>query len=1215
MRSNYRVLRIGLYVVGAWSLYIANYWRISNQQHSLERANALPLIRSVNSRSGRVAPRKPRTKRSIHEADIQRVSPVYGSLPLSFEINEGQSDAGVQYISRGPGYTLYLATTGASFTLNDPAEGVNRSDSTDGAVRVKRDEQFLRMEFRGANVQPAVIGFDELPGKVNYFFGSDPHRWRTDIRTYAKVQYRDIYDGVDLIYYGNQGHLEYDFVVHPGADPSLISVGFEGAQGLDVDDHGSLILRMTDRSEVRLRKPRLYQEVNGVQQAVEGDFVQHGPYQPYDDRNSTPASHEIGFSVGAYDVTKPLIIDPVLVYESYALLKSGSVSGISVDLLGNAYVVGQTSSSDLPMSNAFQGVAGGINVSNLFVMKLNSTGSALIYSTYLGGSVYDSAGGIAVDSDGNAYVTGGTLSRDFPTTAGAFQPQNRGVENAFITKLSATGSLVYSSYLGGTRVDGGTGIAVDTTGNAYLAGYTSSLDFPTLHAFQASQGGGSDAFVTKLNADGSGLIYSTYLGGKVDDTARGIAIDAAGCVYITGDTTSSNFPLNHPYQSSFNDWAAFVTKLSPEGSSLLYSTYLGGGVTIGHGIVVDAAAQAYVVGSTTSTVFPTTPNALNRRIHDPFLGGGFLTKLNAAGSALLYSTVLDNRANAIAVDGIGTAYVQGPANVLTTPQISPHVMAVDTLGGGLVYSIPVRAVTSIAVDPAGSAYVAGASVSIDVPATGPAQPNIVIAKVAQIGLDIAEGSPFLTGGGLGMSMMSTGSSDMTTVGYASIQTDGGGPAPDGIAFVGFRQNGVLITEAAFPASRLVQSGRIYAEVQGSVNTGLVIANPHLDPAIISYFFTDANGQDFGGASITVPGNSQLAQFLSEPPFSAGTLPGVSLTFTSSISVAVAAIRGFTNERGEFLITNLPIAQLASTAGMTSVVAQFADGGGWKTRLVLLNPTDQAISGSIQFYSDGTGTTSGQPLNVNINGQADSTFTYAIPARSSRSLSTSGASTNTLTGTIRVAPAAASPLPIGLAIFSFTDRGVTVTESGVASRLPGSSFLLYAESNGNLNAKRPGSFETGIAVANVLPNPVIVTFSLTTLSGESLGTGTASIPGNGHVALFLSQIHGFENMPVGKSFAGVMRITTDSPGAISVVGLRARYNERLEFLIATTPPIDENDDAPANEVLFPQLVAGGGYATELVLFSGATPALTGAIRFFTQSGNPTNLSFRTIFSRQ
>jgi hypothetical protein len=468
-------------------------------------------------------------------ATRRRVAEAYGDLPLAFEANRGQADPRVQFLSRGGGHVLFLTPTEAVLVLTSPAPATKHArrlaDRTGQHEAARRAA--LRMTFVGANPTPEVTGLEELPGKAHYFIGNDRAKWRPNIPAFAKVRYDDLWPGIDLVYYGNHRQLEYDLVVRPGADPGRILLGIQGADRLELDSQGDLVLH-TSAGRVRHRRPVLYQETNGVRTEIAGAYSLEGP-----DR--------LGFQVAAYDRSRPLVIDPVLAYSTYLGGSLGAVGGtIAVDGAGNAYVGGATISADFPTTaGAFDtSYNGGIFEGDAFVTKFNPTGSALVYSTYLGGS-NDDGGGIALDAAGNVYLTGETSSTDFPTTPGAFQTAyGGGFTDAFVAKLDPTGSaLVYSTYLGGSGRERGIGIARDAAGNAYVTGDTDSVDFPTTAgAFQTAFGGVRDAFVTKLDPAGAALVYSTYLGGSDDDGAWHIAVDLAGTAHVTGGTGSSDFP-------------------------------------------------------------------------------------------------------------------------------------------------------------------------------------------------------------------------------------------------------------------------------------------------------------------------------------------------------------------------------------------------------------------------------------------------------------------------------------------------------------------------------------------------------------------------------------------------------------------------------------------------------------------------------------------------
>jgi len=672
------------------------------------------------------------------QASETRLHEAYGKLPLSFEANRGQTDPQVKFLSRGPHHTLFLTSDEAVMVFTKPElSAKNTPAEVKPSKRERATQAVLRIRFVGANPKTRVQGQEELPGKANYFIGNAPTKWRTKVPTYAKVRYDDLYPGVDLIYYGTQRQLEYDVVVRPGADPNRIIFGIQGADDLEVDAQGDLVLH-TAAGQIRQHKPFVYQEVDGVRKEIPGGYVLRD-------------THQVGFRVTAYDPSLPLIIDPLLVYSTYlGGANNDNASAVAVDAAGNAYVTGITASAtNFPTTaGAFQTTLGG--GSDAFVTKLNPTGTALIYSTFLGGSDFDTGVGIAVDASGNAYVTGSTASTNFPTTAGAFQttlagPGGGSLTDAFVTKLNPTGTaLVYSTYLGGRDFDNGEEVAVDAAGNAYVTGRTSSTDFPTtVAAFQTTSAGGGDAFVTKLNSTGSALVYSTFLGGaESSDGGFGIAVDALGNAYVTGLTNSTDFPTTAgAFQTTIGSTqSAFVTKLNPTGSALVYSTYLGGsGGAEGTGIAVDAAGNAYVTGDTNSTDFPTTAGAFQTTSS----GGtdAFVTKLNPAGSALVYSTFLGgssfDQGSGIAVDASGDAYVTGRTFSTDFPTTEDgfqttfggardaFVTKLNPTGSALVYSSYLGGSSldqgsGIAVDARANAYVTGVTLSTDFPTTGDA---------------------------------------------------------------------------------------------------------------------------------------------------------------------------------------------------------------------------------------------------------------------------------------------------------------------------------------------------------------------------------------------------------------------------------------------------------------------------------------------------------------
>lgn len=619
-------------------------------------------------------------------------------------------------------------------------------------------QNVLRMRLLGSKAAPQILPSEGLQGKSNYFIGNDPRKWRTNVAHYGRVSFEDVFPRVDLVYYGNQHRLEYDFVVRPGGDPKVIRIGFLGQRDVLIDAHGDLVLRMRDNT-IRLHKPVVYQTI-----------ADHVGYKRFVDGHYTlTKGGVVGFEVGDYDLSKALVIDPALSYSTF--LGGGSLdvaNGIAVDSTGSAYITGETASLDFPVSSgSYQAsnaggsdafvtkldpsganvvystyiggelsergsgiaidsngqacVAGRTNSVGFplvnpwqsqllgdfdaFVTQLSPQGDALLFSTYLGGSGNDEASAIAVDSSGAIYVTGGTSALsgdDFPTTQGAYQRLfGGGMNDAFVTKFdprqSGSATLVYSTFLGGAEMDRGNSIAVDSNGNAYITGRTASNDFPSKKPLQPNYGGGTyDAFITELNSTGTDLVFSSFLGGSGTDQGYGVAVDSTSNIYLVGITDSANFPTMNAFQQAAGGSDAFVTKLTATGSSLIYSTYVGGsGSDLGSGIAVDSSGLVYMTGRTASASnFPLTTDALQ-----PAFGGGpndaFLTKIDptkAGIASLIYSSYLGgskdedipsagpagNPSGAIAVDLSGNAYLTGN----TSSSNFPNVNAFQSVYGG-----------------------------------------------------------------------------------------------------------------------------------------------------------------------------------------------------------------------------------------------------------------------------------------------------------------------------------------------------------------------------------------------------------------------------------------------------------------------------------------------------------------------------------------------------
>ena len=459
-----------------------------------------------------------------------------------------------------------------------------------------------------------------------------------------------------------------------------------------------------------------------------------------------------------------------------------------------------------------------------------------------------------------------------------------------------------------------------------------------------------------------------------------------------------------------------------------------------------------------------------------------------------------------------------------------------------------------------------------------------------------------TNGGLSFS---TGGTPVNTgIGYASIQSTD--TAPAGVSIFSVRRGNVLVTEAAVPSSAPIPAGRFYAEVAGRVKTGVAIVNPSNQPAQISFYFTDAGGRSFGFNNISIPPKGLVGRFLDESPFNSGSFGRGTFTFVSSVPVGVLALCEYRNERNEYLITTLPVSPLNAPGTSEAVFPHVADGGGWTTEFVLVNPTDAVLSGTIEFLGQGTGDSPADPLEIKLNEQVGSTFTYTIPPRSSWVGTTGGSDPVTQVGSVHVIPAESNATPSGVAIFALRRGGTLLTQTGVGMMPAGSAFHLFVESSANFDAAEPGSLQTGIAIANVSAIPATLSLVLTNLSGSPVGIpSNLTVPPRGQAAMFLNQLPGFSELP--SSFQGVLRISVNSRATVSVIGLRGRYNERRDFLLATTPAISEDVPAIVGDSLFPYLADGGGYSTQFILLSPEdASSSSGWLRFYTPSGSPMNL---------
>lgn len=713
---------------------------------------------------------QPAATRSSHTTALASKKPLtpslYGQLPIRFEPNRGQFDPRIKFSARGDRCSLFLTQNKAVLAL------AGSSDKPAFA---------LRMSFAGGNqAAPALIrGLDPTSGTTNYLLGNDPSRWLTKIPSFAKVQYDNIYPGIDLLFYQSSfennsaqnnsvqrpGVLEYDFNVAPGADPNQIRLTFAGQDKIEAASNGDLLLH-TASGGLLLKRPVIYQEsLKSTAGAKKNRTNIEGEY-------FLASNNEVAFRIGPYNKNLPLVIDPALVYSTFlGGTVSDQVNAVAVDSQGEAFVTGKTTSPDFPTTSGI--VQSGLRgPANAFVTKLNAAGSQLVYSTYLGGSngTGDSGQAIAVDSDGNAYIAGVATSTNFPTVNSIQSALRSSAGNAFVAELDPNGAgLLYSTYLGGSGATGdqANGIAVDGAGNAYVVGTTSSTDFPLQAPFQSTlKSSVSNAFVSKITAGGGALIFSTYLGGSgaQGDMGAAIALGAKQDIFVDGSTSSADFPVTSAavlgalQGTNFN---AFLARINASGASLAYSTFLGGaaGATNAYGLAVDSKPDAYLTGSTLASNFPVTSSAFQAALAGS-AGNAFVSKIDpetTSTAGLTYSTYLGGSTatapgdvgRAIAVDGGGNATLTGVAtsanfpvtpgafqSTLTSAGGNAFVTRLNPAGKTLLYSTYLGGTNAlgdeafgIAVDSAGGAYVGGRTASSNFPVTsGVPQPQFLAAS-------------------------------------------------------------------------------------------------------------------------------------------------------------------------------------------------------------------------------------------------------------------------------------------------------------------------------------------------------------------------------------------------------------------------------------------------------------------------------------------------------
>jgi sugar lactone lactonase YvrE len=825
----------------------------------------------------------------------------------------------------------------------------------------------------------------------------------------------------------------------------------------------------------------------------------------------------------------------------------GSPVGIAIDDAGNLFVV------DSFFHTIWKNPQDGLNsVAGDCRLAFNSVNLNYLFPCNGGfrgdggpatAALLNGPSGVAVDATGNLFIADSYNHRIRKVTP-----------NGVIGTVAGNGTERFTGDDGpatAALLNNPTDVAVDTAGNLFIA---DSANYR----------------IRKVTPTG---IISTIVGGPAPSAAPvGIAVDAKGSLWIAESNSHR------------------IRKVSPEG---VISTVAGTGragfsgddgpansaqLNFPRGIDVDAQGNLFIADVANRRVRKVAPDGVIRTVAGNGMPG-FSGDGGPATSAALGVT-------SVAVDAQGNLFIAGDHRIrrVTPDGVIRTVAGNGTPGfsgdGGSATSAALNGPSGIAVDAEGNIFIADTV-------------NHRVRRVSSVPF------AFTISDRGGASLRSEGMSPQMQTGYAIIESDGGRPAPSGLAIIGFRQNGVLVSEAGVAATVPIRFGRIYAEIQAALKTGLALANPNDEAAVVVYYFTDRNGTLRPG-STTIPPRGQIAAFLNESPFNGGASLSGSFTFIASVPVAVTAIRGRINERGEWLMTTMPVTDLGTPPLQQSeVLPHFSAGGGWTTEVVLVNRTDSLAKGTVRFRGP-----SGQSAVVRVGAATSDTFTYAVAPGASEVLRAIGATANIQTGSVVVLPEPNTIAPTGFVIFSYEDGGVITREVGVPAAAPGTVFRLYAEAIGEFG--NAGSIQTALAVANPSANDTALTLELHNLNGSSTGLlGSLRVPANGQSALFLNQVPGFRPLPA--DFKGVLRVSATTP--ISVIGLRARHNERGDLLMAAMPPVRE-DAASASKLYFPHIVDSRGYTTELILFSANSgQAATGVLRFVSPSGVAWNLSIR------
>lgn len=1110
----------------------------------------------------------------------------FGATPLAFEPNLGQTDPSVRFLSRGDRYGLFLTDTEAIMSLSGATPAV------------------VRMSLVGQNAHPSISGASPQPGMSHYVMGSDASKWQDAVPHFQRVEYKDVYPGIGLSYYGNQRQLEYDFTVAPHANPRVIELAFSGADKISIGDQGDLILH-TAAGDIRHERPRMYQQRNGAEIPVAGEFT-------------LLDAGKVGFAVGTYDVSLPLVIDPKFVYSTIfgGEGKNGDTAyDIKVDATGTTYVTGYTSSVNFFNTNLSTAPAGGSL--DAFLLKLDPTGTVILSALYFGGTADDEGHRIALDSAGNIYIAGYTTSKDFPIVNG-FQTTIGGRKDVYIAKIDkAATKILFSSYLGGSLDDTLYGLSVDASGNIYLAGETLSTNFPVVKAIRPKFAGGfADGFVAKIAPTGK-VTYATYIGGRGNDRAYDVTSDADGNAFVVGFTSSSDFPIANALQGKFRGGSedAFLTKLSPDGSTYLISTYLGGsGNEEAIRVLVDSAKNIVIAGYTSSADFPIS-SAIQTSPAGSF--DIFVTKLAADGITPVFSTYIGSdgaeSAPGLALGADDSIYLAGFTSSSTFPVINGVDIGISggglkgerdayvvklTTDGRIIYSTYIGGADSdgavgIAVDASGNAYVAGYTFSSnfnEVNSLQNARPTTGTVLVTTFGDDTTK---YVAPDQGAVMLSAIGNGKALKLDHAVVSGPADGTRPAGMAFMEYRRAGSEVAETSLPLLPQIQDGLIVVNETSSLSTFLSITNASTSDVVSMYFFltkTPGEKTSYGSASIPASTTVDLpvtGPLLALPANATGTL---SFSTTAPVSAtAYTTYTVFSQANTNTVISYLPIVNPYSTETRTTTIPHFESSPNWVSEFTLTNPSDVTVSGVVRFFGNGLNggdpTQSSSPVALKLDtlSAAASSVSYTLGPRVSTTFKTVSTSDD-IAGYAQVVPSSGTLTPIATVLLVRNDGTLNTLRTAVESQIPGASFRLYGERSGDFNNAKPNSTATAITITNPLDTATTVTLSLFNMDGTSTGLSSAiALPARGHLTKYLHQISGLTATP--NPFQGIVKVQATAAG-VTVFSMRIRIAENGSIVGTATGPIKENTGTDVTAI-FPYLLDGGGYATKVVLFSDAS----------------------------